>query len=144
MNSGFSTNIGIFFLKILAKFPFGFIYFLSDIFYLVVYYIVGYRKNVVTANLKNAFPEKSEKEIKQITKKFYRHFSDLTLETIKMSGMKLPDFEERMKVANAGLINSYFEKGKSVLVLTMHYNNWEWGTYISMHLKHKSLGTPVS
>jgi Kdo2-lipid IVA lauroyltransferase/acyltransferase len=139
MNSGFSTNIGIFFLKLLAKFPFGFIYFLSDIFYLVVYYIVGYRKKVVDANLKNAFPGKSEKEIKQITKNFYRHFSDLTLETIKMSGMKTSDFETRMIVANPELINDFFYKGRSVLVLTMHYNNWEWGTYISVHLKHKSL-----
>ena len=53
--------------------------------------------------------------------------------------MKVSDFEERMKVANADLINSYFDRGKSVMVLTMHYNNWEWGTFISVHLKHKSL-----
>lgn len=139
MNSGLSTNIGIFFLKILAKFPFGLIYLLSDVFYRVVYYIVGYRKKVVARNLRNAFPEKSEKEIKLISKKYFRHFSDLTLETIKMRTMKPADFEERMKVTNAGLINRYFEQGKSVMVLTMHYNNWEWGTYLSVHLKHKSL-----
>ncbi len=53
--------------------------------------------------------------------------------------MKTSDFEERMKVTNADLINRYFDKGKSVMVLTMHYNNWEWGTYLSKHLKHKSL-----
>lgn len=139
MNSRLSTNIGIFFLKILAKFPFGLIYLLSDVFYLVVYYIVGYRKKVVTSNLKNTFPEKPESEIKSISKKYFRHFSDLTLETIKMRTMKPSDFEKRMKVTNASHVNRYFEEGKSVMILTMHYNNWEWGTYLSVHLKHKTL-----
>jgi len=139
MNSGFSTKIGIFLLKVLAKFPFWFIYFLSDIFYWFVYYVVGYRKKVVIKNLKNAFPEKSEIEITAISKKYFRHFADLTLETIKMRGMKPADFEERMKVTNADLVNRYFENGKSVMVLTMHYNNWEWGTYLSVHLKHNCL-----
>jgi KDO2-lipid IV(A) lauroyltransferase len=139
MKSRLSTNIGIFFLKVLAKFPFWFIYLLSDMFFLLVYYVVGYRKQVVLRNLRNSFPEKTESEIKEITKRFYRYFSDLTLETVKMRGMKASDFEERMKVSNADVINSYFEQGRSVMVLTMHYNNWEWGTYLSEYLKHKSL-----
>ena len=139
MNSGFSTNIGIFFLKVLAKFPFWLIYLLSDVFYWLVYYVIGYRKKVVIKNLKNSFPEKSENEISVISKKYFRHFCDLTLETIKMRGMKPADFEERMKVTNADLVNGYFEQGKSVMVLTMHYNNWEWGVYLSVHLKHKSM-----
>ncbi len=139
MKSGFSTSIWIFCIKIVAKLPFWFIYFISAIFYRVVYYIIGYRKSVVLKNIRNSFPEKSDSEVKQIAKKFYLHFADLTLETVKMRGMKASDFEERMKVSNADLINSYFDEGKSVMVLTMHYNNWEWGTYISTHLKHKSL-----
>jgi KDO2-lipid IV(A) lauroyltransferase len=139
MKSSLSTKIGIFFTKIVAKFPFWAIYFISSVFYLIVYYIIGYRKPVVLKNLRNSFPEKSNSEIKSIAQKFFLHFADLTLETIKMRGMNEADFRERMKVANADLINSYFEKGKSVLVLTMHYNNWEWGTYLSRYLKHKSL-----
>lgn len=139
MNSDFSTSIGIFLTKMVAKLPFWFIYFLSDVFYQINYFVIKYRKSVVLKNLINSFPEKTNAEIKSISKKFYRHFSDLTLETIKMRGMKATDFEERMKVANAGLINEYFENGRSVMVLTMHYNNWEWGTYLSMYLKHKLL-----
>jgi KDO2-lipid IV(A) lauroyltransferase len=139
MKSGFSTKIGIFFTKIVAKFPFWIIYFISTVFYLLVFYIIKYRKPIVLKNLRNSFPEKSDIEIKEIEKKFYHHFADLTLETIKMRGMKDSDFKQRMKVANADLINGYFDKGKSVLILTMHYNNWEWGTYLSKYLKHKSL-----
>lgn len=139
MNNDYFTKIQIFFIKILAKLPFWTIYILADVFFVIVYYFVGYRKKVVLKNLRNSFPEKNDTEIKKISKRFYRYFSDLTLETVKMSGMKKADFEERMKVSNADLINSYFDKGKSVTVLTMHYNNWEWGTYLSEYLKHKSL-----
>lgn len=139
MNSRLTTNIQIFFLKQIAGLPFWFIYFLSDSFYLIVYYFVGYRKKVVLKNLHRSFPEKSETEIKSISKTFYRHFCDLSLEAIKMRGMKDKDFKKRVKVKNADRINNYFESGKSVVVLTMHYNNWEWAVYISTVLKHTSL-----
>jgi Kdo2-lipid IVA lauroyltransferase/acyltransferase len=76
---------------------------------------------------------------KPFQKNIINHFCDLTLETIKMRGMKPADFEDRMKVTNANLVNRYFEQGKSVMVLTMHYNNWEWGVYLSMYLKHNCL-----
>ena len=140
MKSKISTHTGTFFLKLIAKLPFGCIYILSDIFYLMVYYVVGYRKNVVIQNLKNSFPEKTQKEVISISKKFFRHFSDITMETIKMYGMNKVDFVRRMQIKNADLINQYFENGKSVVILSMHYNNWEWGSSVSANLKHKCLG----
>ena len=140
MNSQFSTHIGIFLLKWVAKFPFSFIYLLSDFFYVVVFYIVGYRKEVVYTNLKNAFPEKNKKEIKLIARKFYRHFADLMLETIKMREMDEKDFRERMVYKNAEEVNRYFEKGQCVVLLTMHYNNWEWSNSLPLVLNHQILG----
>jgi len=140
MSSRFSTHIGIFFLKGVAKLPFGLIYFLADIFYVVLYYIVGYRKKVVLQNLKNAFPEKSKNELKRISKKYYHHLADLFLESIKMHNMKKKDYEKRMVMKNMHLLDPYFEQGVSVVVLTMHYGNWEWSNSFPVHVKHKILG----
>jgi Kdo2-lipid IVA lauroyltransferase/acyltransferase len=140
MSKGNSLHIGIISLKLLARFPFWLIYGLSGFFYIVVYYLIGYRKKVVEQNLRNSFPEKSEAEIKKITKRFYRHFSDLTLEAVKLGNIKESDFKERMKVKNPELINRYFEQGKSVVVLTSHHNNWEWGSVFPLFVKHKILG----
>ncbi len=139
MKSGLSTKIGIFFIKILAKFPFWLIYLFSDFLYLVVFYIVKYRKKVVFENLKYAFPEKPEAEIKSIAKKFYRHFSDLTLESVKTGGMSDADFRKRMKFQNPELVDHYFDQGRSIVALTMHYNNWEWGIFMSEYVHHKIL-----
>ena len=49
---------------------------------MLAYYIVGYRKNVVLENLRKSFPEKSEKEIGKIAKRFYLHLTDVFLESL--------------------------------------------------------------
>lgn len=139
MKKNISSHIGIFVLTQIAKLPFWVIYLMADILYLVVYYIVGYRKEVVIQNLKNSFPEKDEKEIKNISKKFFHHFSDLTLETVKTHKMSEKDFSKKMVVKNADAVNRFFDQGKSVVVLTMHYGNWEWSNILSTYQKHQIL-----
>jgi len=140
MNSGLSTDIGILGLKLIARLPFVLIYLLSDIFYFFVYYVAGYRKKVVITNLRNAFPEKTDPGLKKIAKKYFHHFSDLMLESIKMSHMSVDDFKKRMIIVNPELVNQFYNQGKSVVVLTMHYNNWEWGCSFPLHQKHTILG----
>src|SRR4051812_47081580 len=63
--------------------PFRLFYLFSDFFFLIIFYVVGYRKKVVLENLKRSFPEKSEEELKAIRFKFYRFFCDFVLETLK-------------------------------------------------------------
>jgi len=140
MSSALATKTGIVLLKIVAKLPFGILYFISDILYIIVYRIIGYRKQVVQNNLANSFPEKTDKERKAIEKKFFRHLADIVVETIKMQGMREKDFRERMIFTNPELVNKYFNKSRSVVVLTMHYNNWEWSSCVALPIKHKILG----
>ena len=59
-------------LWLIALLPLRVLYMISDSFFVVVYYLVRYRRDVVYANLKNSFPEKSEEEIRKISKKFFR------------------------------------------------------------------------
>ncbi len=54
--------------------PFRLLYFVSDCLYILLYYVIGYRKKVVTNNLKLVFPEKSENEIDTIKKKILQAF----------------------------------------------------------------------
>ena len=63
--------------------PFRILYAFSDLIYLFIYRIFGYRKKVVQDNLKLVFPEKSSKEISTITKKFYHHLCDMIVEAMK-------------------------------------------------------------
>ena len=73
-----------FILTLISRLPFKVLYILSDIAYLFVYHLVGYRKEIVRKNLSASFPEKSEKELREIERKFYHWLCDYFVETLKL------------------------------------------------------------
>jgi len=119
--------------------PFWVIYLMADIFYVLLFYVFRYRRKIVHENLVRSFPEKGDAEIRQITKKFYHHLSDLGLETIKYHNMSEKQIDERLKVHGYDIYDDYFKQGKSVIVLGIHYNNWEWSSSMQRNLKAQFL-----
>ena len=130
-----------FFVFIFKITPFWLLYLQSDIVYFFMYHVFGYRKEVVWNNLKNSFPDKSDTELKKITKGFYTNLSDITVESIKGFSMSKKTLLKRYKVLNAEIVDKYYEKNKSVIAVASHYANWEWGVLcLSLQFKHKSVG----
>ncbi len=113
---------------ITAILPFRLLYLLSDFFYLIVFYLIGYRKNVVRQNLKESFPAMSDLEISRLTKKYYHHFCDIALESIKGFTMSKQDILKRHKILNPEIVDEYYKNKTSVIAVPAHYNNWEWGS----------------
>ncbi len=130
---------GILILKGMAFLPFWIVYGLSDFLAFLLRYVVRYRKKVIFGNLRNSFPEFSETEIRRLAWKFYRHFADITLESVKGYGMTRADFDARMVFKGLEEMNALAEQGKSVLLLGFHYNNWEWSGFAQIYLKHRYL-----
>jgi len=128
-------------LWIISMLPFRIIYWISDVIYFIVYYIIGYRKKTVKENLKIALPHLSDKERLAIEKKSYRHFCDIFLEMVKTLTMSKEDMTKRFKITNAEVIKEYEEKGKSIMLLASHYANWEW--LIALNLKFSFKCTAV-
>ena len=126
-------------LKGLSRLPFFVIYGLSDALALILQYVAGYRHKVIVENLRRSFPEKNEREIQRMTRTFYRHFCDISLETAKGWSMTSEDFEKRLTIKGADEMNRLCREGKSVILLAMHYNNWEWSSYTQTKLEHRYL-----
>src|ERR1700741_5313879 len=108
--------------------PFWILYGISDFFFVLIYYVFGYRRKVVMMNLKNAFPEKNVSELKEIERKFFRHLSDTIFETIKLITISKETLLKRMK-ANDDLHAIYDklnEEKRSSIVVIGHCGNWEW------------------
>jgi len=123
-----------------SRLPFPLLYGLSDFMYLVIYHGVGYRKKVVLKNIRNSFPTKTETEHREIARKFYRHFCDLTLESLKVFTISEKDIHERMVLKNPDVIDRFFNEGKSVIVAGGHYNNWElFAVAIDSLVKHQTI-----
>jgi KDO2-lipid IV(A) lauroyltransferase len=113
------------FLKPLSLLPLPVLYVLSDLIYVLVYHLLGYRKKVVWQNLKNAFPDHSDAELKKIMAGFYSHFCDLVMETLRMFSMGADEARKRCPVTNPELLEALYKKGRSIIVVAGHYNNWE-------------------
>jgi len=80
----------------------------------------------VRTNLNNAFPEKSDEEIKKIEKGFYKHFVDFIFESIKAISISDKQLTKRTSIKNPEMIEKLHEDGRSVIVVCGHFNNWEF------------------
>lgn len=130
-------------------FPLEFHYLISDFLYLFVYHVFGYRRKIVSKNIRNSFPEKSGDEIKRIERKFYHNFVDMFIETLYLTHITQKKHSKRLIIENKEIIDDLYQKGKSVICVTGHYGNWEFSRLFSVHVKHrlyaiyKRLSVPV-
>ncbi|GBF19183.1 lipid A biosynthesis lauroyl acyltransferase [Arenibacter sp. NBRC 103722] len=123
-------------LWLISILPFRLFYFFSDFVFFVLFYVVGYRKRVVSENLARAFPGKSKKEIKKIKKEFYRHMCDMFLEMVKTLNLSKEELKERYKIINIEVLQDIV-KDNSVLIVCSHYANWEWNVSINNYVNAK-------
>jgi KDO2-lipid IV(A) lauroyltransferase len=114
------------FLRLLSALPLGILYFVSDVIFLITYYIVRYRRPLVRKNLQYAFPEKSLAEITRVEQDFYRNLCDYGVETLKLLTVKKEDIVRRMRFTNPELLATFRDRQQSVIILTSHQFNWEW------------------
>ena len=129
------------FLYLVSYLPFKALYLLSDLFYVLIYKIFGYRKKVVTENLENSFPEKPATEIEQIRSDFYRYFCDLSLETIKLLSISPSALKKHFEHDDFSLLERYYRDKQSVILVMGHLGNWELaGAYFSLLGVHQPYG----
>lgn len=113
------------FIYFVSLLPFPVLYLVSDVLFMMVYGLIGYRKEVVLSNLRNSFPERSEKEIRGIAKAFYRWFCDLTLETLKTLTISKASLLQRVSFHGSEVLERYASEGRSVILVLGHFGNWE-------------------
>ena len=128
------------FIYLLSVLPFPLLYGLSNIVYYLLYYVLGYRKKVVLQNLRNSFPEKSEKEIQIISHRFYRYFCDLFLETFKTLSISRKTMLKHCRLEESAqqLFDQLAAEHQSIMVVMGHLGNWEWaGNTFSICCQHQ-------
>lgn len=128
------------FIYLISLLPFPALYAVSDGLYLLLYRVLGYRKDVVLANLRNSFPDKTDEEIQRIAKNYYKYLCDLFLETFKTltinkkTMLKHCYFNPKAKA----LFDKLAEENKSIILVLGHLGNWEWaGNTVSLQLKQQ-------
>lgn len=126
-------------LYLISLLPLWFLYIIADGFYVLIYYVIGYRKHIVMNNIRIAFPEKSEKERIRIAKKFYLNFIDNFIEAIKMLSAS-DKFVFKHFTANYEVVEELYKTGRSCHLLLGHTFNWEIGNHaVGLTIPYKFL-----
>ncbi len=138
------TNIEYYILyawtKAHAVFPLKALYMLSDILYFFIYKLARYRVRVTRANLKASFPDKTDEERLDIERRFYHHFADYIVETIKLGHISLNEIKGRAILNNPELIDKLMDDGHPCIILLLgHYGNWEWFTSSGSYFKEAKI-----
>ena len=125
----------------LSVLPLNLLYLITFPLYLILRFVLRYRKKIIDKNLLKSFPEKSFKSIRRMRSQFYWHLTQLGVEMLKMISMSRKNVMRRYYCSNPEVVNRFFEEGKSVILMSSHYNNWEWMVLsLDMQFKHHGIG----
>ena len=131
---GMNLFLAKFFVRLFAALPFWLLYAFSDFTYLLIYRVFRYRLTVVRENLVYSFPNKDRKELRKIERRFYHHFCDLIFESLKLPGISEDEMKKRMQFINYKPLLKHYDEGRSVMLHTSHYCNWEWTSSFAIYL----------
>ena len=104
----------------------------------VLHRIVRYRLTVVRTNLSNSFPEKSAAELREIETKFYRHLSEVFVDTIKRATISRKEILERMVYRDVEAQEEAM-RGRNWISAMSHYGSWELTINYACHSDHRVL-----
>ena len=84
--------------KALALLPLPIKYGLAWLAAVLLQRVFRYRATVIDTNLQNAFPERDAAWRADIATRFYRQFTDVTMEILHASRMPLSQFKQRVTI----------------------------------------------
>jgi KDO2-lipid IV(A) lauroyltransferase len=126
-------------IKFISRLPMRALYAFSSFLYLLAFYVVRHRHQVIREQLQKVFPRLSEAERALIHKQFLKNFCDVMVEVLKSVSMTADDMRARMHIENLEVARRYLDAGQSVMFVTSHLCNWEW----LLHGMTLQLGYPV-
>lgn len=127
--------------KLISVLPFYFLFLISDFIYFLLNYVVKYRKSVILQNLKNSFPDKTEKEIFILRKKYLKIMADLIVESLKYYRLTDKEFLKRFEIHNIEILDELYNQKKSVFLACGHTGSWELSAMLMpLITKYKTIG----
>lgn len=113
---------------VIGLLPVPLLYGLSGLLRIIISRVIRYRTNLIKKNLENSFPDITEKEIKRLTKLFYKNLADIIIEGIWTFTISKKQIHKRYRILNPEILKPFSDAGQSIIGVTGHYSNWEWGS----------------
>jgi Kdo2-lipid IVA lauroyltransferase/acyltransferase len=126
-------------IKFFSRLPMRALYAFSTFLYLLAFYVVRHRHQVIREQLEKVFPGSSAAERELIHTQFLKNFCDVMVEVLKSVSMTEADMRAHVQIVNLDVPRRYLDGGQSVMIVTSHLCNWEW----LLHGVALQLGYPV-
>ena len=126
-------------IKFFSRLPMWVLYAFSTFLYLLAFYVVRHRHQVIREQIRKVFPDSSDAEQVRIHKRFLRNFCDVLMEVVKSVSMHADDMRDHMRIVNLEAARRHLDAGQSLMFVTSHLCNWEW----LLHGMALQLGYPV-
>ena len=119
--------------RVFAAMPYWFKYYVvENLIFVLLRYCLRYRMKVVKTNLRNSVPEKDERELAVIRRRFYRTLAEIFVDTINLAGLTPEKGRSLLTVKG---LEEQKERvgGRDWIAMTAHFGCWEycsfWGLY---------------
>jgi KDO2-lipid IV(A) lauroyltransferase len=125
----------------LSLLPLWMLYVLSDITSFLLRYVIKYRTKIVESNIEHSFPHLSTHRKHKLEDMFYKHLSDMFFEAIKELSIRRKFVMEHYHCNNPEILEPFYKKNQSVILVSGHYNNWEYMVLsLDMQFSHHGIG----
>ncbi len=89
------------------------------------FHLVRRNRNIAMGNLRRAYPEKTEQQIKAIAQEVFRNLGKLLYELCWSTCLQNGELARHVKVQGTAHLSEAYKMGKGSLVLTAYFGNWE-------------------
>jgi Kdo2-lipid IVA lauroyltransferase/acyltransferase len=113
-------------LRLSSRVPWRVGYTLSDALALVAAWLGFYRRARVREQLHRCFPGLSPAALRREIQVFYRNTFDIVFEIVKGSRLDAEGVRARVAIDGLEPVQAELRAGQSVLLIGVHYANWEW------------------
>lgn len=114
--------------------PLRLVYFLAAVLAQGYYLLAFGDRQSVKANLRVIFPEKSNRQLRKISRMVFRNFAKYLVDFFRFEKLNREYIDKNIKLENLHYFDQALAKGKGVVVLTAHLGNWELGGVVISQL----------
>jgi KDO2-lipid IV(A) lauroyltransferase len=95
----------------------------------VIFIISKKRRDITYSNIKAAFPEKKEEELRRISFKSFLNLGITFAELFALKGLSEKELDDYISFSGMDEIKEVFARQKGIILLSAHFGNWELMAY---------------
>ena len=113
-------------LILLSRLPLEVLYAAGAFVAFVAFRLLRWRRAIARTNLERAFPELDDVERASLLQRSYRNLGEIIAEVLWSYRATPAEIAARVVIENPEVVNAETRAGRSVLLMTAHFCNWEW------------------